>query len=298
MSLSETVEISNAVCKTMDKICARVSLLLDVEMDAKIAGSFAEGTKCFSPNEFDFTFTLKNDELSVHRNIARRVYLAMEHLLFFKEIISLDSRLQVQAVLHENRIAKLRMLWNGEVYKNFVIFVDVAVCDEFDVAKYSRHLRNEINQTQESFHKQEQRMIRELQPFQRNGFILAKAVRIASISKPDDVIALDLIEDIYADSVISSFVLKACLFDKKGIKTEFQGRHTPSDVAIKIYEILLFGLEQRLVESAYTGERPVYCKTCRVERGCCKKRKFMKAMVEKILTWLQGNKDWLHTVQF
>ena len=102
-----------------------------------------------------------------------------------------------------------------------VIFVDVAVCDEFEVAKYSRHAKTELNHSKASFHKHEQQMMRKFEVFQRNGYILAKAVRIASISRPNDVIALGLEEDIYADNVITSFILKACLFDETGIKSDF-----------------------------------------------------------------------------
>ena len=105
-------------------------------------------------------------------------------------------------------------------------------------------------------------------------------------------------EDIYADNVIKSFILKACLLDEKGIKSDFFDCKSPFDVAVREYELLLASLEQKLLESVYTGERPVYCRLCRVERGCCKKRLFMKAMTEKMLVWLNTNESHLHDMDF
>ena len=179
-----------------------------------------------------------------------------------------------------------------------MVFVDVAVCDDFDIAKYDRHAKTESNQTQETFHKQELQMMKELKPFERHGYILSKAVRIAAVSQPDFVSALGLEEDIYSDNVITSFLLKACLFGAKGIKTDFQECKTSLEVTITIYKLLYTGLKQKLVESIYTKERLVYCRFCRVERGCCKKRLFMKAMVEKILIWLNTNKSHLLDIDF
>ena len=190
------------------------------------------------------------------------------------------------------------MMWNGIDFKKLVIFVDVSVCDGSTVAKYSRHAQNELNQTQESFHKHEFKMMRNLKEFQRNGFILAKAVRISNISRPSEGIDFGLEEDIYADSVITSFILKCCLFGEKEIKENFECCGNAIDVASKIYQLLHKALVQKLLQSAYTGERPVDCVLCRVERGCCKKRLFMTAMVEKIMMWLNNNRDCLMDMNF
>ena len=54
-----------------------------------------------------------------------------------------------------------------------------------------------------------------------NGFILAKAVRIAMISQPPNLEYFQLQESINADDFISSFILKACLFDSSKIRKVF-----------------------------------------------------------------------------
>ena len=295
---TENNNIFENVEHTMTDMCRKVSTILEEDLKCELTGSCAENTKCYFPNEYDYTFTLLKTDLAYHKHFARRVYLALDSLIEMEELRTFDKRLGVEALLHENKIAKIRMMWKGEIFKNLVIFVDVAVCDEFEVAKYPRHAKSEINQSQESFHKQEQQMMRKLEDFQRIGYTLAKAVRISSISRPDDVIALGLEEEIYADNVITSFILKACLFDETGIKSDFNDCKSTFDVAVIMYEILLASLEQKLLESVYTGERSVYCRLCRVERGCCKKRLFMKAMVEKILTWLHTNETHLHDIDF
>ena len=75
-----------------------------------------------------------------------------------------------------------------------------------------------MNQSHKSFHKQVLQMMKSLEEVQHKGYLLAKAVRIESLSRPDDVVALGLEEDIYADSVITFFNLKGCLFGETGIK--------------------------------------------------------------------------------
>ena len=67
----------------------------------------------------------------------------------------------------------------------------------------------------------------------RNGFILAKAVRIAKISKPDNIASFELQETIETDDVISSFILKACLFNYSKEKEDFKSCLTPHLVATK-----------------------------------------------------------------
>ena len=63
---------------------------------------------------------------------------------------------------------------------------------------------------------------------------------------------------------------------------------------------LIRGLEKKRkqVNSKYSQEQPVHCTLCKVERGCCKRRKLMLAMVEKILKWLKENKNQLQNIDF
>ena len=43
---------------------------------------------------------------------------------------------------------------------------------------------------------------------------------------------------------------------------------------------------------------PVDCTECDHEYGCCKQRKLMLAMVEKILEWLKEHKDELQDIDY
>ena len=45
-------------------------------------------------------------------------------------------------------------------------------------------------------------------------------------------------------------------------------------------------------------ERIVDCTRCEVERGCCKRRKLMMAMCERIIQWLQEHKDELEDIDY
>ena len=59
------------------------------------------------------------------------------------------------------------------------------------------------------------------------------------------------------------------------------------DWAIKIYERLRMDLEARKVTSWHSEfPRIINCSQCVVERGCCKKRQLMLAMIARILDWL------------
>ena len=114
--------------------------------------------------------------------------------------------------------------------------------------------------------------MRDLPEHIRNGFILAKAVRIASIAQPDNIEEFELEESISADDVITSFILKACLFGKDKQKNKFDKCSTAYDVAKMIYKLLQDYLRDKKVDSEYSHETPVFCKNCEAERGCCKKK--------------------------
>ena len=150
-----------------------------------------------------------------------------------------------------------------------------------------------------SYHTKEHEMMRFLPKHIRNGFILAKAVRIASISQPDNLESFELEETINADDVITSFVLKACFLDRCGHSSDYDESKTSLEVAETIYEQLRNSLNKKLLVSSYTLERPVDCTECdNDEYGCCKQRKLMLAMVEKILFWLKEHKDELQDIDY
>ena len=136
---------------------------------------------------------------------------------------------------------------------------------------------------------------------QRQGFILAKAVRIASIAQPDNLDSFDLEKIINVDDVITSFLLRMCLPNERDNKTAFEGCCTPHAVALKSYEILSQAFHARKLESVFLNEEVYFCSNdqgydCRTERGCCKRRRFMIAMVEKIISWLKNHESHLHDI--
>ena len=57
-------------------------------------------------------------------------------------------------------------------------------------------------------------------------------------------------------------------------------------------------LKKKAIYSSYSRERPVDCLECNHEYGCCKQRKLMLAMVEKILEWLKEHKDELKDIDY
>ena len=115
--------------------------------------------------------------------------------------------------------------------------------------------------------------------------------------------SFDLEENINVDDVITSFLLRMCLPNKKDNKDEFEDCSTPHAVALKIYEILLRALHARKLRSWFLNEEVYFCSNihghdCTVERGCCKRRRFMIAIVEKIISWLKNNESDLQDIDF
>ena len=102
------------------------------------------------------------------------------------------------------------MLWKGDHFKDLNILIDVVVCfeDVYNNCFIVNSRRNVFAQSQHriknSYHTKEHRMMRSLPIHIRNGFILAKAVRIASISQPDNLDLFGLEEALNADDVITS----------------------------------------------------------------------------------------------
>ena len=106
------------------------------------------------------------------------------------------------------------MLWSGKEFMELNITVDMAICWKGKVVKRLRHFKHNYGgrRLQYSYHLNEQILMKDLPRYIRGGFILAKAVRIASIAQPDNIELFELQETIKTDDVISSFILKACLF--------------------------------------------------------------------------------------
>ena len=76
---------------------------------------------------------------------------------------------------------------------------------------------------------------------------------------------------------------------KHGPCKEILQCNTQVEVTLLIYERLYRKLDNSLVESLYSGEKPVDCTKCVIERGCCKKKKFMMAMIRGIWNSIKSN---------
>ena len=70
MYKTETRLIAFYICKTMTKICNRLSECITHKFVCKVSGSFLEKTKCFKPDELDFVFWTKSkiDVERIHWN--------------------------------------------------------------------------------------------------------------------------------------------------------------------------------------------------------------------------------------
>ena len=115
------------------------------------------------------------------------------------------------------------------------------------------------------------------------------------------------------DDFITSYLLKTCLMKllprhskswKCNCNEEFPQteqtqeckwptveRDSACGWAIRIYEKLETDLETKKIETWYGSGTIVDCTDCKVERGCCKKRKLTLAMTSQILDWLKQHED-------
>ena len=300
---AETDKIVQKVTECVKLITTFVSKLLNLKFESSLSGSFAETTKCFGPDEFDFTLGClhkleeNEDGIPKDQDLALKVYACIDSIIRNAKNGFDFGNLTIESLLYGNKISSIHMLWNGKEMKRLDITVDLAVCYKNIIFKGTRYymVNRRIRITN---HIKEQQMIRKLPLYIRNGLILAKAVRIANIAHPENIERFELQETIKTDDVISSFILKACLFGKDKHKEVFNECLTPHDVATTIYELLQKYLLEKKIESEYSQEKPLECSKCQVERGCCKRRKIMLAIVEKILQWLYANKSMLQNIEF
>ena len=239
------------------------------------------------------------------KNIGITTYYCIDSLIRSNHpsTHSPDPRLQLVCLRFGNKISSLLFKWKGIEFPDLDIKVDVAVCDKDRIAKQSRFAEDDFLLFPYHESGKINTIMNGLKRHEKQGFILAKAVRIASIAQPDNLDSFDLEENINVDDVITSFLLRMCLPNEKDNKDEFEDCSTPHAVALKIYEILLQALQARKLESKFLDKEVYFCSNhngydCTVERGCCKRRRFMIAMVEKIISWLKNHESDLQDVDF
>ena len=238
-------------------------------------------------------------------SISQKVYSAIDSIIRFENhgIESYTEKLKIMSLLHKDKISCIHMLWRSDLFKDIDILIDVVVC--FKNEKIVKALRNctdlSLDRIKDSHHSKEHQLMRSLPVHTRNGFILAKAVRIASIAQPYNIESFGLEEAVNVDDVITSFILKAHVFHEEIFKSDFDKYITPQDVAVAVYEHVKTNLDKKQISASYASyikEYPVDCTECDHEYGCCKQRKLMLAMVDKILEWLKEHKNELLDIDF
>ena len=304
MLKDETRDIAFNISYIMTQVCSTVSICLNKDLQCKISGSFLENSKCFASDELDFVFWTKSD-IRYDKYIGIATYYCIDSLIRSNHpsTHSPDPRLQLVCLRFGNKISSLLFKWKGIEFPDLDIKVDVAVCDKIEIAKQSRFMEDDYIGHKRHKCSELSQLMSGLKRHEKQGFILAKAVRIASIAQPDNLDSFDLEENINVDDVITSFLLRMCLPNEKDNKDEFEDCSTPHAVALKIYEILLQALQVRKLKSEFLREFVYFCSNqdgyeCTVERGCCKRRRFMIAMVEKIISWLTNHESELEGIDY
>ena len=225
-------------------------------------------------------------------------------------------------------------MWNGPQFRNLLLSVDLVLgmvlsgyysnevyitsYDYIAIFKRNRHYYETLPRSVKRFllsgSHVEKTFINSLPLNAKRGLILAKAVRITSIAKPDRDLnrTFCLSEDIAIDDLITSHLLKSCLVIMTLKKTNNPRVHvaasdfsvfntrTPIDWALVMYKELERQLEAKQVRSWVDqyGTGIVDCTNCKVEHGCCMKQKLMLAMTRKILQWLKDNQADLQDIDY
>ena len=294
----ETKIIFQSVFKTVKVLCDRVAQILQLNLKVDASGSFYEDTKCFSPDEFDFLVDVIDFKGSIIEfdRLVKTCCLCMDSVIRKQDQISL-GKLQVISFLHKNKIGSLHCVWNGErpTFRHLNISVDVTFSSGERVSKVSRHvLDKEISQRNSP---RSDVKLKQLPTFMKNGFILAKAVRISSISQPRDIYLQDLTDNVKVDDVITSYLLKTCLlYISRWGEHDFGQFPTPFQVALTIFATLSRDLAVRKLNYADDGYKD--CNSCESEMSCCKKMKLMLAIVQNILDWLKKHEKNLRNIDF
>ena len=104
----------------------------------------------------------------------------------------------------------------------------------------------------------------------------------------------------HVDVLITSFMLKTCLFDllPKDATADVEDC-APVEWARRIYENLATKLESRQRSGWYDDTEKLFdCSNCHVERGCCLKRNFTLALARQILAFLNTHSEHLSDIDY
>ena len=199
MRSEETHNIVQSVSKCVDFVTKHISDVLNLNFSSTLSGSFAENTKCFAPDEFDFVLDCKtNLQFGEQSNFSLKVYACIDSLTR-RNVFNHETKtglLKLVSFLFGDKISCLSLIWLSNTNERLDITVDLAVCYKGEVIKIPRQFKNTHGITTKTYHLQEQQMLRKLPKHIRDGFILAKAVRIASIATPTNIQSFELQETI------------------------------------------------------------------------------------------------------
>ena len=190
----------------MKLLCQKLSERMKNNFMCSLSGSVSENTKVLKPDEFDFIFYV--DPLDSHAlcQYALRCYLAVHSLIFEDPSQFGSKQLKLESFLWQNQVPKLHFSWNGKTFQNLDISVDLIFCRLDIISKFKRHWKHEQLHPLPASHIAQQNLIKFMPDYLRNGYILAKAVRISSISRP--IYWPNLQEQIETNDILTSYILK------------------------------------------------------------------------------------------
>ena len=221
-----------------------------------------------------------------------------------------------------DKISRLKLLWKGQAFPNLTICVDLVpafscICDiplplsvecrEFLIlAKVSRHNHQPSDYFQQSYCRAEKQVMNNLPEHITEGYIVAKAVRIAAISGQSlNTDTLGIVEDINVDDFITSYVLKTCLFNvlnklhaesncERNVDLDnMNSEYVPiQDCKYAWADAIYAELERALIDRVLKlwhseSDSLLFCQQCTSPRACCRKTAVMLAFTQEIRRWLK-----------
>ena len=295
-TLEETKDLCKAIDEAMRNLCSHISETLKRDsVTVELCGSMREGTKVFKPNEFDYVLSM--DDWYMPQPDQRVIIYALVHeIIQSKRLTVSDTRLEVLNLIPEQKIGKLIAKWDGKIWKNFSVTIDIVLRLENFIQNCSRHKLLHTKKCKFDTKYRELELLEE-NSLVKSGYILAKAVRISSICQPENISDFDLSESVNIDDILTSHMLKQGFMDRNGVlRREFSTYTAKVQVAIGIYENILRFLNERHFSLALSRVKdwPFSCHWCAIRnitRGCCKRKRLTTAVTLQILNWLKKHEN-------
>ena len=266
--------------------------------------------KCNSSSPW-FAYTSQNGYLDI-RIVAEAFYDAFRKyvLTAFLALGNEVGHLSISnhPFVFRNKISGLQMTWNGQRFQGLVINIDLVpafqhpdlkrqlrLVGEWDrfflLAKCSRHASGVQNRFHLSYCQAEQCIMDQLPKYIKDGYIVSKAVRVATIAGQGiNLDQLDIIDDIRTDEYVTSYKLKNSLL------TLVHNPYLRNKIDKNKYAwalAIITDLEENLVKKEVHAWHHysylVNCTDCHMNRACCQKRLVTLRLVKNIKIWLEKN---------